>query len=152
MDTNNSVSNNSNTTVEFSWFHDIKEIKPGNSAILNENYVAFYTIHYTAVLLIATSLISCPIVIISILIRATKEKLDFSDRFPLYLAISDFFWGLSHLTDHLVLITQKTYPNATPATLLSINLWFFLGYETFSQKYHIFRPVAIIFLFQGTRS
>jgi len=120
LNTNNS--HNRNDFVEYAWFHDVADIKSGKSAVLNDNYLAFYTIHYTAVFFIMSSLVTCPVVIVSILMRAAKEKIDFSDRFPLYLATTDFLWGLSHLADHMVLIVTKVYPDKTAATLLSINL------------------------------
>jgi len=125
---NTNISNNNPAGfVRYNWFHSVSKINYGSSAILSGNYVAFYTIHYTAIFFIMSSLVTCPVVIISILMRAAKEKIDFSDRFPLYLSMTDFFWGASHLADHMVLVVRKVYPNKNAATLLSISLWFFLG-------------------------
>jgi len=116
-----------NASESFYWLLDASEIKPESSAILSQNYFAFYTIHYTAIVLIVTSLVSCVFVIISIFSGAKKHNLDFSDRFPLYVAIGDFLWGVSHFIDHLILITRTIYPSSRVVTLLGVNLFFFLG-------------------------
>jgi len=132
MDSKSTAQPASENEPEYSWLQDIRQIQPGSSAILQNNHLAFYFIHYTAFFFLFVSLISCMVVIVSILMRATKEKLDFSDRFPLYLATTDFLWGLSHFADHLVLTINTIYPNKTTAILLSSSLWFFLGYELFN--------------------
>jgi hypothetical protein len=111
------------------WHHDISLIKPGNSAILGDNYWAFYGVHIIGMLVITVSTISSVVVILNILSHRCTRNWDFSDRFPLYLAIADGLWGISNLTtDHIVLLVTKVFPPSEIATLLSINLGMFLGY------------------------
>jgi hypothetical protein len=91
------------------WLINISLIEPSHSAILGGNHFLFYIIHTIAICVLITFLLSCLFVIISIL-SSKQKSLDFADRFPLYLAIADGLWGISHLTDHLIVLTTHTIP------------------------------------------
>jgi len=111
------------------WLIPISSIGPGKSAILGGNYPAFYIIHGAALTVIAISVLSCIVLISWILCKwkTSGLEINFSVRFPLYLAIADILWGVSHFTDHLYLVTTQVYPHGSTKLGLSIFLWFFLG-------------------------
>ncbi len=112
------------------WLINFTGIKPGYSAICGENRLAFFAIHYTALLVITISLVSSLAVLKSIYTKwkDSSSKVDFSVRFPLYLAVADILWGISHFTDHMYLVTAQVYPKAAIVEeALSMNLWFFFG-------------------------
>lgn len=112
------------------WLINLSEIRPGFSAIAGENRLAFFAIHHIAICVITLSFASSLVVIKSIHAkwRDSTSKLDFPTRFPLYLAIADNLWGISHFADHMYLVTTETYPSAESVKeLLSMNLWFFFG-------------------------
>lgn len=113
-----------------SWLINLTDITSGFSAICGDNQLAFYAIHYVALCVITISLLLSLLVIKSIHTkwRDYSSKLDFPIRFPLYLAVADTLWGISHFTDHLYLLTSETYPTSHfVKDALSINLWFFFG-------------------------
>lgn len=114
------------------WLINASEITPGGSAVLGRNYVAFYTIHCVALYMIVVSLLSCFVVLYKILSkwRKCKSKIDFPVRFPLYLAIADTLWGISHLIDHTYLIAFHAYPTSVALIrFLSFKMWVFFGYQ-----------------------
>lgn len=112
------------------WLINFTDIRPGFSAICGENKLAFYAIHYTALCIITVSVISSLAVLKSIYSKwkDSSSKVDFSVRFPFYLAVADILWGMSHFTDHVYLVTAQVYPSAALVKdALSMNLWFFFG-------------------------
>lgn len=123
---------NTTLTPPHYWFTSASEISPGGSAILGENRFAFFAIHHTALCTITISFVASLIVISKIYgkWKYSKNKLDLAIRFPLYLAIAEALWGISHFSDHLYLVTTQTYPTTRAMKeALSINLWFFFGYQ-----------------------
>lgn len=133
---------NNSTEGYRSWLINISDIHLGGSSVLDGNYVAFYVIHITACTCIFISLICCSFVITSICKIVYKKvtqtavgraqnpgmfNLDFSDRFPFYLAMADTLLNISHLTDHLFLLITHTFPSPTVSVVLSLNLWITLA-------------------------
>jgi hypothetical protein len=118
-------------TSDWHWLIENSEIAPGKSAVLDSNEILFYTIHLCGMVIIFGSVISCALVILSVCTdsrKVTNKKWDFSDRFPIYLAISDGLWGLSNLSaDHVVLMIRQVFPEKKVATALAMNVSFFFG-------------------------
>lgn len=130
------------------WLHNLSEIKPGNSAIIGGHKLTFYGIHAAGIILSLVSLGSSLAVIFSILSAnrihlvwtLKRRKLstdlstncggstwDFSDRFPLYMAVADTLWSIVNLgLDHAILLITRKFPDKTLETFLAVSLGFFL--------------------------
>jgi len=111
------------------WIYQTSEISPGSSAILGNNYIAFYAVHFLAIFIIAVSIASSLVVIINVVtIARRKGKHDFSVRFPIYIAIADALWGTSHLCDHVYLLITQTCPQTNTLVIFTIFMVVWLGY------------------------
>lgn len=116
--------------TQSNWLISTSEVKPGGSAIIGGNRLAFFAIHHIALCIITISSISSVIVIHKIIFgwKNSSVVLDFPLRFPLYLAVADVLWGISHFIDHIYLVTTQQFPeNQIVIDALSINLWTFFG-------------------------
>lgn len=118
------------------WIIPISEIELGESSILGNNYLVFYTIHITSLVIVFISILSCISVLISVILNSKSSKSGneynaavggFTKRFPIYLAIADALWGLSHSLDHTYLLVYHKYPEKPLSTFLSLNCWVGLG-------------------------
>jgi hypothetical protein len=124
----------------FSWIISISEVKPGGSSVLGNNYPLFYTIHSIAIIVILCSTVICLLVINSIRQRVRKRKrkrgkgiwtkkdgFGFSDRFPLYIALTDLLYGVVYLSDHLHLLIRKTFPTKEESMIHGVLVCAFIG-------------------------
>src|SRR5581483_492229 len=110
-------------------FLNSSEIKLGHSSVLGGENGWFYSIHFIAIFMLILSLGSSIVVVIEIL-SSTKNflRVEFTDRFPLYLGMIEALYGISHLIDHLFLLVTEKYPESyLVSNFLSFNLAFFMG-------------------------
>lgn len=112
------------------WLIPVSEIKPGASAILGENYVAFFTIQILGIVVLSFSLIAGIVVLSNIWLQWKRGQsgLEMSVRFPMYFAVIDMLWGISNLVGHFYLVIAQTIPESkTLREGLSVFMCIFFG-------------------------
>lgn len=68
------TASNYSDNQKWTWLLDNSQIAPGRSAILNNNTIVFYGIHYTGILAILATLVSCASVLISVCRSNSKKR------------------------------------------------------------------------------
>lgn len=103
-------------------------LQPNCPAVWKGDYAVFYGMHVGGISQIALSVLGSLAVIFAIARkRSARSAGNFSDRFPLYIAITDLLWGISHITDHIVILSSHYYPDKWVVLLIANTNYLCMG-------------------------
>ncbi len=93
------------------WLISTPELRPGASAVLSGNIIAFLAIHLLSIFLNLISIVCCVAIVTHILWSQRKKgllKLEMCSRCQIYFGIGDIVFAISFTFEHSYLLVTRT--------------------------------------------